>query len=249
MALVGLAGDWHGNGRWAVSVIEFFAGKDIKTIYQLGDFGIWPGPDGKAYLDEVIEACKSNGVTLWITPGNHEDWTQIEDENWTDRQVLAGGEEDGWEVALLPRGYTWELDGRSFISLGGAPSIDFQWRSEGKSWWPEEAIREEHLDRLVQADVMLAHDAPDGSTQQVQDIISDNPMGWSETGLNYCAEGRELMNRAVEIVQPKLFAHGHYHVFGYRKDKETGQVWLALSPDGVGGSIAILDTENLNVSA
>lgn len=247
MALVGLAGDFHGNTRWAVSVLEFFAEREIKTVYQLGDFGIWPGADGKAFLDEMKDACKRLGITLWITPGNHEDWTQIEDDKWTERQVLAEGE--GWEVALLPRGYAWELDGRSFISLGGAPSIDFQWRKEGKSWWPEEAIEPKHLERLDKADVMLAHDAPDGSTQQVQDIISGNPMGWPQDGLDYCAVGRNLMNQAVAIVEPKLFAHGHYHVFGYRKDEDTGQVWLALGPDGVAGSIAILDTETLNVSA
>jgi len=246
---IGLAGDWHGNDRWAVSVLDTFAARGVKTVYHLGDFGIWPGDGGKFYLQKIFETCEKHGITLWVTPGNHEDWTQIEDEKWTERQIIGGDKAKTWEVALLPRGFFWELDGVSFISLGGAPSIDFEHRSEGKSWWPEEVIESHHLERLVKADVMLCHDSPDGGTLQVQHIISSNPMGWSQKGLTYCAKGRNLMNQAVEIVEPKLFVHGHYHVFGYRKDEETGRQWLSLNCDGQYGNVAILDTENMHVLA
>lgn len=245
--LVGLAGDWHGNSHWAVSVLETFANAGIKTVYQLGDFGLWPGYRGTVYLKHVISVCEELGITLWITLGNHEDYTQVEDIQG-EKQILASG--DGWEVAILPRGFYWEHGGRTFCSLGGAPSIDFEHRTEGVSWWPEEAIKPSDLDRLTEtAEVMLTHDAPDGGTAAVQRII-DTPAsvsGWSAAGLAYAATGRDLMNRAIEAVRPKLFAHGHMHVADERYDEEDDCRYVALGPDGVQDNIVVLDLDTLNI--
>lgn len=251
-AVVGLAGDWHGNTRWAVSCLKMFSDADIKTVYQVGDFGLWPGARGAAYLSYVLGACEKLGMTLWIVPGNHEDYDQIVDpedpEGGTERQVLGSG--DGWEVAVLPRGYGWEFGGRKFVALGGAPSIDYQMRTEGASWWPAEMIRESDLERLPRsegADVMLTHDAPDGGTEAVQKIINTPPhlSMWSESGLRYAREGRMLMNRAVEIVKPAVFVHGHMHVTDHRLDEESNRLYVAMGADGELGNVAVLhlDTE------
>lgn len=42
-------------------------------------------------------------------------------------------------VTVLPRGHRWEIAGRSFVSLGGAPSVDYlqPFRHQGESWWAE----------------------------------------------------------------------------------------------------------------
>jgi hypothetical protein len=254
--LLGIAGDWHGNDRWAISCLDFFAEAGITKVLHAGDFGIWPGPDGRIYLERIRACLERNQQTLWVVPGNHEDYSQIVDPEdpagGTDRQVLGGGEEDGWELALLPRGYSWEESGKRFVALGGAPSIDFEMRREGRDWWKEEMIRDSDLERLHRsagADVMICHDAPDGGTRAVQRII-DTPWGqsmWSPVGLNYAALGRALMNQAVEIVKPKMFFHGHYHVADERYDEDTDQTWVSLGADGEVHNVVVLDLGRMRV--
>lgn len=254
MAKVLLAGDWHGSIRWVSSVFKWADERNIRTIYQAGDFGFWPGATGMLYLNSVIKMCEEYKITLWVTPGNHEDYTQIADPETTDgvvppKQVVADG--DGWEFAILPRGYQWEFGGLSWVSFGGAPSIDFDQRTEGVSWWPEEMIRVSDLIRLpfnTGTDVMICHDAPDGGTDAVQAII-DTPWdqsGWSTAGLEYAKEGRELMNKAVQIVQPKMFVHGHFHApdMKYAEDKDC--VFVSLGMDGDESNIVVFDTETFN---
>lgn len=250
---VALVGDWHGNDRWAISVLDRLASEGVTTVYQLGDFGLWPGFEGENYLQNIVTACEGLGITLWITPGNHEDYSQIEDpENFDGEvpplQVLAEG--PGFQVAILPRGYSWEIGGKKFLSFGGAPSIDFQFRKPGRSWWAEEMIRDSDIMRLEdrgEIDVMLAHDSPDGGTAAVQKII-DTPShlsGWSDKALEYAREGRIKMNQAVELVDPRVFAHGHYHVKDSRGDADQERLYLSLDMDGLPGNVGILDLEEM----
>lgn len=257
---VAVCGDWHGNERWAVSVLDYLAGAGITKVLHAGDFGLWPGAEGERYLRDVCECLERNQQTLWVVPGNHDDYSQIEDSEdpagGTERQVLAGGgEDDGWELSLLPRGFAWDEDGRSFVALGGAPSIDFEHRTEGRSWWREEMIRESDLERLHRsagADVMVCHDSPGlpfGGTYAVQRIL-DTPQsvsGWSTAGLSYAAKGRARMNLAVEIVKPRMFFHGHYHVADERYDEDTEQTWVSLGADGAVGNVVILDLQTMEV--
>ena len=224
----------------------------IKTIYQAGDFGFWPGASGQMYLNSVINLCKHHGITLWVTPGNHEDYTQIADPETFDgsvpaKQVIEDG--DGWEFAVLPRGYQWEFGGLTWVSFGGAPSIDFEHRREGQSWWPEEMIRDSDLLRLPmrseRTDVMITHDAPDGGTDEVQRIIDTPPhlSGWSEAGLRYAREGRMKMNQAVELVKPRVFIHGHFHAPGMKYNEERDTTYLSLGMDGEDANAVIFDTD------
>lgn len=250
--LVALCGDWHGNVRWAVHVLHVLGARGIKRVLHVGDFGIWPGDGGKRYLEELAAVCNKYKMSIWVTPGNHEDYTQIEDpedpDGGTEKQVLRHGH--GWSISLLPRGYTWEESGRKIVSFGGAPSIDFQMRSEGKDWWPEEMIRDSDLKRLEGraegADLMLTHDAPDGGTKAVQDII-DTPPGmsmWSEAGLTYAMGGRMQMNCAVDVVNPKMFVHGHFHVADDRVtyvDTDQDRTYISLNCDGAAGNVVVLD--------
>jgi hypothetical protein len=61
-AHVGIAGDWHGNAEWAVRTIGKISARlprhGPRIIPQLGDFGIWPGPDGRDLLREIVLAVR-----------------------------------------------------------------------------------------------------------------------------------------------------------------------------------------------
>ena len=67
---VGVAGDWHGNTRWARHALSEFHEAGVHDVWHLGDFGLWPG--GGDYLDAVNDTCERLGLTILVTPGNHE---------------------------------------------------------------------------------------------------------------------------------------------------------------------------------
>lgn len=252
-----MAGDWHGDTDWAVRSVFIAKAKGIDAILHVGDFGIGPGDWGKKFLDTVTEKAGKAGVTIVVTPGNHEDWDRLDNLRDTDTG-------DGWgavkhltdRIIVLPRAHRVNLEysegSRSLVSLGGAPSIDFPHRTEGRSWWKSEMITLDDVERTIaggHADIMVAHDSPGApwASQSVSDIIYDPNAGmyWSEAGLNYAAEGRKLMHMAYEGVMPKMFFHGHFHVFG-RKVHEHGEVW-SLNMQREPGNLAVLDLETLSV--
>lgn len=244
---VGLAGDWHGDTRWARAAIQRFSEAGIQRVFHLGDFGLgWPGGWGQ-YINEVAGACIKHNVFIDVIPGNHENY------DWIRSRLLSQAPEDGiititGKIRVLPRNYRESTYyGRTILALGGAPSIDFPNRIEGRSWWKDEMLTLEDVEKAASdghADVMLCHDSPDGGTDEVQRIIDDaNPM-WSDAGLAYAREGRLLMNIAVEGVRPKVFAHGHFHVAGEKQTEHTK--FLSLADNGKRRNLAILDIETLD---
>src|SRR6202020_1313763 len=77
-----VAGDWHGNEEWAVSVITrvptLLAGENPRIILHLGDFGIWPDKAGLVYLDQVSKVLAEADAELWFVDGNHEDFSRLD---------------------------------------------------------------------------------------------------------------------------------------------------------------------------
>lgn len=261
MTVVALAGDWHGNTAWAMARIRDVAERGVSTLLHLGDFAIWPGNSGAKFLRKVERTCAEHNIALLVTPGNHEDWGRLTKlwENPKRRDPTTGDPlplhlTD--HVAVLPRGYAWTMEGRRFVSLGGAPSVDFPNRIHGKSWWPEERIQPDDVERTIRngagADVMLAHDSPDGPwwTSPVEKIVHGGG-GWSWTGeaLAHAALGRQRMTKAFLGVKPRLFAHGHYHVAGEAvvqiPDADYPQRIWSLDCDGATGNLRFLNLETL----
>lgn len=253
MVTVALAGDWHGNVRWARARIADVAARQVDLILHLGDFGIWPGPRGEQYLADVERTCSEHGVDIWITPGNHEDWGRLS-RWWADPKNVGQPLQLTDHIRALPRGYRFEIGGRTFVSLGGAPSVDLDRRSVGTDWWAEEMITPEDVEVVIgggHADVMLAHDAPLAPYEvaEVSRIRSGNDWGWSDRALAYARVGAERMHDAFLGVAPKLLVHGHYHVAGEatvalpERHYDT-KVW-SLNCDGVDGNVRYLDLANL----
>lgn len=228
--LVGIAGDWHGDLPWAINSVRIFSEAGIKDILHLGDFGIFSDPEGEDYLNLVSHELRQLKMRILVTAGNHEDYTRI---NAT--PVSTDGLQWMTDViAVMPRGFRWEVSGRAFVSLGGAASINFPDLKEGISWWREEAITAGDIYRLAAggpADVMLAHDAPLG----ISALEDSHRTGkkWSVEGLAYSEESRRMMSAAVDIVRPMMFFHGHYHL-DYRETVMMGGGAVTFDVDCVG---------------
>lgn len=246
MATLAFAGDWHGDTFWSKNVLRVLHDRGIKRLYHVGDFGLWPGPDGATFIRKTHQWLEKFDMEILVTPGNHEDWERLEEIYTNYPGEIAPQSKNYPRIKWLPRGYRWEDSGISFVSLGGAPSIDREYRREGHSWWPEEMITEEHVAQTVAggyADIMITHDSPSPGVRKVEEIVNGKSM-WSVAARAYSAQGRALMTQAFEGVKPRLLVHGHYHVMGVKRQDDWGNIIsLANEHMVLGGNIALIDSE------
>lgn len=211
---VGVAGDWHGDKAWAKSALYTLADYGVTVVLHVGDFGFWPGNSGQKYLHYVNKILVEKSMTLFVTLGNHEDYVQIS--TFSPHPEFEGFvyDKNFPNIIVAKRGTRWEWQGVSFMSLGGANSIDFTSRTEWINWWSAEQISMADVYNSIEGghvDVMITHDSPYGvpifGTHKDEDDSS-----WSETALNYAVQSRHAMRVVVDAVKPNILIHGHYHV-------------------------------------
>jgi predicted phosphodiesterase len=204
---VALAGDWHGDDRWAQWILTELHARGVRVVVQLGDFGVWPvDDDGRPFLD-AVQACLSRlDMLLLFLDGNHDDLDQLE--AWErDGDGVARLREQIWH---LPRALRWTWQGVRFAALGGATSLDARHRRPHRSWWPQEALRPHQVDRLTSGgvlDVLLTHDAP--ALAAVPGLSSS---GWDPGALEVARWHRRQLQDAADATRPRLLVHGHMHV-------------------------------------
>ena len=238
---VAVAGDWHVNQHWVEQIIPRISAHDpsIRTILHAGDFGIWPGERGESFLRAVDEVCAESGITrVLVTPGNHEDWHQLE-RRFASRPGEAVQFSDA--VWVMPRGHRFAIAGAQFLSFGGAASIDRDRRIEGVTWWPGELPTDAEVDAAIaggSADVMISHDMVDRGIPALDHQILRSD-GWPSTSLAMSALSRNRVTRVWEGVQPKVLFHGHMHTAAVSPSGSPRVV--SLGCDGTRGNIMLLD--------
>lgn len=238
-ATILLAGDIHGNEAWLEVLFDKAAEHRCDVLLQLGDFGYWTHTtDGVRFVRRAEFLAKRARIPLVWVDGNHENLAQL-------RTLPPRG--DGFvelkpHVLHAPRGLRWRWAHTRFGALGGAFSIDHAWRTPGTSWWAEETITDEEVERLGREplDVLVTHDAPAGV-----------PIFGAE--LPAADEHRAYDNRrrvavAVDNTSPALVVHGHWHHrYGYtlRNEASTRVEGLSSDQEGDGGAWAVLQLPTL----
>ena len=257
--IIGLVGDLEGDRDWAVGRLRALGERgDVDVACQLGDLRFGMGPHHEEYLAAIESVCAEFGLQLLCITGNHEDWARLDqlwaEPRWQNDDGTLKPIDVSDHVTMLPRGHRWEMGGRSFVALGGAPSVNRHLLTEGIDWWPSEVILEEHVEATIaggHAEVMLTHDSPGPPycTEPVADTIRNNPWGWPDSSLAYAEDGIEKVTRAVLGVKPLLLAHGHFHVAGETVVRlpdaaHDTTIWsLAANQDP--GNVRLLDLDTL----
>ena len=197
-------GDTHGNYGWVRHIVLPEAERSgVDLILQLGDWGfMWPGNDKYRELSAILEAT---GIPMWFIDGNHDDHPRLRDYV---RQYANTDPGPGAQITpmlrYLPRGERFELDGVSFLALGGAYSVDKHYRTEGISWWREEEILYAEAMKAIEGGpvkVMLTHDLPWGV-----ELAWDRKIQFPDATPN-----RKMVREVVDEVRPKWLFHGHMH--------------------------------------
>ena len=197
-------GDWHGHAGWALTAIRSAAREGVRTAIHVGDFGFdWPGAKRGRYEAKLNKYLIDLRITLVVSGGNHDNWDTLE-------KLLV--EDDGLakirsNIRILPRGGRAMIEGLAVGGLGGAFSVDYEHRTVGKDWWPNEEPTREEADALIAGgplDILISHDAPasvplTGEFQLGPELIEK------------ADKARALLREVVDsLTVPHLFC-GHWH--------------------------------------
>lgn len=133
-------------------------------VIILGDFGLyWHKDKTYEYWRKWLQ--DKPFTILWID-GNHENYDWI---NTMSVSIWNGGKvhQDG-NIIHLMRGQIFNIDGKKFLTMGGAASYDKIYRTEGSSWWPQEVPSMQDIDKCYdnlekvnnKVDYVLTHTCP-----------------------------------------------------------------------------------------
>lgn len=180
MTKIRFIGDVHG---------KFSQYKKISTApvidysIQVGDFGLGFGEDIPGVTSPLMSSKE------FFIRGNHDNPTVCKE-----------------YTGYIPDGSRSE---HALFFLGGADSIDKQWRTPGLDWWPDEecSVNElyEHLEtykRSQPVNVMVTHDIPERIFREIL------PYGDKSFG----SRTRTVLDDFFEFHQPKYWFFGHHHM-------------------------------------
>lgn len=248
--IIAVAGDWHINTEWAIAALKAVAESGVSEVQHVGDFGFDSTPRGVAYLDTLNAFCETHNIAINVTLGNHENFPFVEAEFsiLNDEGFLTS---DTWNnIRVIPRGHRWSRDNTTFVSLGGANSINRYSLTPNIDWWAEEQISLGDVYRTVaegHADIMLTHDCPVSTPFAV-----DNDNAWPAEAVMYSRESQMMVEQAVSAVKPKILFHGHHHTFHdlmvpiHDGEKIYEQRVVGLNRDLYDRNVVLLDVVTLD---
>lgn len=180
-------GDVHGLKNDLAIILQNIP-NDISSVIQVGDLGV--GFDQGQYwhnsLDEMLLSVNGRFIR-----GNHDNPAQC-------REMKS-----------------WIKDGtveNDVMFLGGAWSIDYNYRTLGVDYWQDEELSSEQLYNAldvynyVQPRVMITHDCP--LTVSAEFFIK---RGKSFSGVQYKTRTGNALEQMWQSHKPKLHVFGHWH--------------------------------------
>jgi 3-oxoacid CoA-transferase subunit A len=235
-----LSGDFHGNAVGELSILtrKYLRAKygpqkyqDISCHVILGDGGfLWPG-------NEKADACNYRAFGARHFPvlsviGNHEPMlgmTLPEADIGIGEKVFLVNKKP--LVAYLKRGGVYQIEGYKLLVLGGALSIDQEYRLPGRSWWKEEYWSGEEKERLFELlaagarfDYVLAHTGPDRVNLQLFHQLFPGSSKFTD-------EVAQLNDVVDSRIDCRGWFCGHWHQDRLFTDRDTGREYRYLYRD------------------
>lgn len=173
--MIYITGDTHGSIDIRKLNKRYFDDSTLTKndfLIICGDFGlVWDNsPEEQFWLNWLNE---KNYTTLFID-GNHENHSLL---NSYPVEIWNGGKihKIRDSVFHLMRGQVFTINNHTFFTMGGAASVDKNWRTPGISWWPEEMPNEGEYTEAIQnlrtynheVDYIITHTAPTSIVNQL----------------------------------------------------------------------------------
>ena len=126
------------------------------------------------------------------------------------------------------RGQVFDIEGHTFFTMGGAPSHDIEYRTKGKSWWPEEVPSQEERDAAIKkleeynwkVDYVITHDAP----SRIADILLTMIHDYSRDTNEYT----DWLQYIDDNLEFKRWFFGHYHIDKDFDDKKYNEMYYNI---------------------
>ena len=222
-----ICGDTHGTID--ISKVEkYFEGRECN--YTKDDYLIILGDVCVCSFDpsngaETRRILRDLPVTTLFIDGNHENFDELNSypsDEWNGGKVHFIEQ----DIIHLMRGQLFDIDGTTFFTMGGAYSIDKNYRSEGLDWFPEELPSEEEYEEGLnnlenvnnQVDYILTHTGP-------REVIAAMGYGDMSDDEN---ELRMYLQHVADETEFTTWFFGHFH-----DDQEIDDQYLCLFEDMV----------------
>lgn len=221
-----ITGDIHGEFTQILDIIQFSHIKSEDYLIVCGDFGIWD----QTNVRKLQKMAFSFDCTVLFVDGNHENFNmlnafEVVDYHGGNAHKIADN------IYHLMRGEIFEIEGKTFLAMGGAASHDisdgildpdnryfsrnrrrleeqgkYNYRVKGRSWWPEEMPS---LDEYSNARFNLVK-----RHYEVDYILTHCAPTRIQTRLDARFEPDKLTDFLNEVFLMTDFKHwycGHYH--------------------------------------
>ena len=159
-----------------------------QPVIQLGDLDIsgysrWSIPEGRQ---------------AWFIDGNHDAFPSLPTGSDRPEEATSG-------LIHIPRGFV----SGNVLFVGGADSVDRDYRIAGRDWFAEESITERDLQKVRSIrggsiEVVISHCAP----ASVAAFFLQALVGYGYSG----TRSERALDEVLFLHQPRLWVFGHYHV-------------------------------------
>ena len=212
-----VVGDIHGQFH---EINQLIKDERPDIILACGDFGFWPGQVSLSKL-ELLD------TKLYWCDGNHENHDKLNE--------LTDNTRDQFEIIhncfYMPRGSILNLNGKNILFVGGADSVDKEWRVKGSNWFPQEVILEKDWDYInkieEKIDIVISHTAP--NYFKVEALLG-KPEEEGNRLLKVYDPSRKYLDKVFDKFQPSKWYFGHWHVANIDKYKECDWTVLDMCP-------------------
>jgi len=252
-----LAGDTHGDANHVRTLLMHAADEGADAVFVLGDFGIWDHHDGGKFTDDVSRFSQRYRVPVCFLPGNHDNYDLLFKWEATCSRTREGFVYVKEGLFYSPRGHRWTWSGVSFLSLGGAYSIDKDWRlmQDTADLLRAQGRKEQGFHLNAKERYRLEHDGhfhwwpqEEISEQEMRDAMKGGPVDvmlahdkprdavvdWNRKDLEECWPNQDALQAVVDAVLPRLYVHGHLH-YAYETTLPNSDTFVkALDCDPIG---------------
>lgn len=218
-----VTGDIHG-GLDMQKLRDWELGDSLTSddyLIVAGDFGFPWNFSAEECADIVW--LESRPYTVLFVDGNHERF-----DHWAERPVelwhggLTQHLSDTSPIRRLTRGEVFELDGSTIFTMGGATSVDREYRVPYSSWWPQELPDKRDFDtaraRLDEVgwkvDCVITHTC---ATRMISPTLYPDP-GWERPDVDRLTG---FLDELEDRLDYKRWYYGHFHRDGNPDERHT----------------------------
>ncbi len=201
-------GDTHGTiDIHKLSAANFPEGNTLTkkdVLIVTGDFGlIWNNDKTDLWWQKWL--AEKPWTTVFVD-GNHENHKLLSELKTVKKFGSDVGKVND-SIFHLRRGRVYKINGEKILTIGGAESIDKEWRVEGVSWWPEELISRKEEDQILDLlahdtkfDYVITHTVP----KTVFDFMFPNSIKYNDPTM-------KLLDYVNNVIEFKAWYFGHFH--------------------------------------